>query len=107
MPLLRIQRYRSASGVPIVEDGYFVTAASYDADGESIVLQLDPSLFGAVGNYAIIRTTGTITNLATPIGTSSWTGGSHPSGWSVSAPKFGNADIGGTPYNVIYVTVSA
>jgi hypothetical protein len=91
----------------IIED-YFVTAASYDADGESIALQLDPSLFGAVGNYAIIRTTGLISNLASPaIGTSSWTGGSHPSGWSVSAPKFGNADIDGVTYNVLFVTVSA
>ena len=105
MPLLRIQRYRSASGV-IIED-YFVTAASYDADGESIVLQLDPSLFGAVGNYAVIRTTGLISNLASPIGpTPTWTS-AHPSGYSVSAPLPGNAVIDGTPYNVIYVTVSA
>jgi hypothetical protein len=63
-------------------------------------------LFPSLGNYAIIRTTGTITNLDSPIGTASWTS-THPSGWSVSAPKPGNADIGGTPYNVIYVTVSA
>jgi hypothetical protein len=90
----------------IIED-YFVTAASYDADGESIVLQLDPSLFGAVGNYAVIRTTGLISNLASPIGpTPTWTS-AHPSGYSVSAPLPGNAVIDGTPYNVIYVTVSA
>jgi hypothetical protein len=105
MPLLRIQRYKT-TGVVLVD--YFLTEGSYDAGDESIVLQLDPSLFGAVGNYAIIRTTGAISNLATPIGpTPTWTGGSHPSGYSVSAPLPGNADIGGTQYNVIYVTVSA
>ena len=105
MPLLRIQRYRSATGIALVD--YFITEGSYDANGESLQLQLDPSLFPSLGNYAIIRTTGAISNLASPIGpTPTWTS-THPSGWSVSAPKFGNADIGGTQYNVIYVTVSA
>jgi hypothetical protein len=106
MPLLRIQRYKSQSGVVVVND-YFITEGSYDADNDSIVLELDPSLFPSLGNYAIIRTTGLISHLATPIGpTATWTS-AHPSGWSVSAPLFGNANIGGTPYNVIYVTVSA
>jgi hypothetical protein len=105
MPLLRIQRYKTSSGVTVTD--YFITAASYDADDESIVLQLDPSLFGAVGNYAVIRTTGEISNLATPIGTSSWTTGTHPSGYSVSAPLKGTAVIDSVLYNVIYVTVSA
>jgi hypothetical protein len=104
MPLLRIQRYKT-TGVVLVD--YFLTEGSYDVGNQSLVLQLDPSLFPTVGNYAIIRTTGLISNLASPaIGTSSWTS-THPSGWSVSAPKFGNADIGGTQYNIIYVTVSA
>jgi hypothetical protein len=85
---------------------YFITEGSYDAGGESLQLQLDPDLFPSLGNYAVIRTTGAISDLASPIGTASWTS-THPSGWSVSAPKPGNADIGGTPYNVIYVTVSA
>ena len=106
MPLLRIQRYRSATGIALVD--YFITEGSYDANGESLQLQLNPSasLFPSLGNYAIIRTTGAISNLASPIGTASWTS-THPSGWSVSAPLLGNADIGGTQYNVIYVTVSA
>ena len=104
MPLLRIQRYKT-TGVVLVD--YFITEGSYDAGGQSLALQLNPSLFPSLGNYAIIRTTGAISNLASPtIGTSSWTS-THPSGWSVSAPKFGNADIGGTQYSVIYVTVSA
>lgn len=103
MPLLRIQRYKT-TGLTITD--YFITEGSYDAGGQSLTLQLDPSLFPSLGNYAIIRTTGLISNLASPIGTSSWTS-AHPSGWSVSAPNLGNAVIGGTPYNVIYVTVSA
>jgi hypothetical protein len=104
MPLLRIQRYKT-TGLSVVD--HFVTAASYDADNDSIVLQLDPSLFGAVGNYAVIRTTGLISNLASPIGPiPTWTS-AHPLGYSVSAPLPGNAVIDGTPYNVIYVTVSA
>jgi hypothetical protein len=103
MPLLRIQRYKT-TGIPLVD--YFLTEGSYDAGGESLQLQLDPALFPSLGNYAIIRTTGAISNLASPIGTAAWTS-THPSGWSVSAPLPGTADIGGTPYNVIYVTVSA
>jgi hypothetical protein len=104
MPLLRIQRYRSATGIPLVD--YFITEGSYNAGDESLVLQLNPILFPSLGNYAVIRTTGLISNLAPSIGTASWTS-THPSGWSVSAPLLGNADIGGTQYNVIYVTVSA
>jgi hypothetical protein len=100
MPLLRIQRYNSTV------KGYFLTEGSYDAGNQSLVLQLDPALFPYLGNYAIIRTTGNISGLASPIGTSSWTS-THPSGWSVSAPLFGSAIIGGTLYNIIYVTVSA
>jgi hypothetical protein len=105
MPLLRIQRYKTSSGVTVTD--YFITEASYDAGGESLTLQLDPSLFPTVGNYAVIRTTGEISNLASPIGTSSWTTGTHPSGYSVSAPKFGVSVIDSVSYNVIYVTVSA
>lgn len=104
MPLLRIQRYKTSSGVTITD--YFITEASYDAGGQALVLQLDPSLFPTTGNYAVIRTTGAISNLATPIGTSSWTS-AHPSGYSVSAPLKGTAVIDSVSYNVIYVTVSA
>jgi hypothetical protein len=103
MPLLRIQRYRSATGIALVD--YFITEGSYDANGESLQLQLDPSLFPSLGNYAIIRTTGAISNLASPIGpTPTWT---TTDSRTISAPLLGNADIGGTQYNVIYVTVSA
>lgn len=104
MPLLRIQRYSSASRVTV--NDYFVTEGSYDAGGQSVVFQLDPTLFPSVGNYAVLRTTGAISNLATPIGTSSWTA-AHPSGYSVSAPKLGTSNISDTVYNVLYVTVSA
>lgn len=103
MPLLRIQRYKT-TGLAITD--YFLTEGSYDAGGQSLVLQLDPSLFPSLGDYAIIRTTGALSNLATPVGTSSWTS-THPSGWLVSAPQVGISTIGGTLYNVIYVTVSA
>ena len=103
MPLLRIQRYKT-TGLSVVD--YFITEGSYDADNDSIVLQLDPSLFPSLGNYAIIRTTGLISNLASPIGTSSWTS-AHPSGWTLSAPKLGASIINNVSYNIIYVTVSA
>jgi len=105
MPLLRIQRYKTSSGVTV--NDYFLTVGSYDANNEPVAFSLDPSLFMSLGNYAVLRTTGAISNLDSPIGTASWTGGSHPSGWSVSAPKLGTSVIGGTPYNVLYVTVSA
>jgi hypothetical protein len=102
MPLLRIQRYKT-TGIPLVD--YFITEGSYDAGDESLQLQLNPSLFPSLGNYAIIRTTGLISNLASPVGpTPTWTTADSR---TISAPKFGNADIGGTQYNVIYVTVSA
>ena len=103
MPLLRIQRYK-LSGLTITD--YFITEGSYNAGGQAVAFQLDPSLFPTTGNYAIIRTTGAISNLATPIGTSSWTS-THPSGWSVGAPQLGTSIIDGTSYNVLYVTVSA
>ena len=103
MPLLRIQRYKT-SGVTITD--YFVTVGSYDAGSQPVAVQLDPSLFPTTGNYAILRTTGTISNLATPIGTSSWTS-THPSGWSVSVPTLGTSIIDSVQYNVLYVTVSA
>jgi hypothetical protein len=103
MPLLRIQRYKT-TGVVLVD--YFITEGSYDAGDESLQLQLNPSLFPSLGNYAIIRTTGAISNLASPaIGpTPTWTTADLR---TISAPLLGNADIGGTQYNVIYVTVSA
>lgn len=103
MPLLRIQRYKT-SGVTITD--YFITEASYNAGGQAIVLQLDPSLFPTTGKYAVLRTTGAISNLATPIGTSSWTS-AHPSGWSVSAPETGVSIMSGVQYYILYVTVSA
>jgi hypothetical protein len=102
MPLLRIQRY-SASGLTITD--YFVTVGSYDAGSQSVAVQLDPSLFPTVGNYAILRTTGSISNLATPIGpTATWTSADSR---TLSAPKLGVSIIDGTQYNVLYVTVSA
>ncbi len=104
MPLLRIQRYKTSSGITIID--YFITEGSYDAGGQAVALQLDPTLFPSLGKYAVLRTTGAISNLASPIGTSAWTS-THPSGWSVSAPQVGVSVISGTPYNVLYVTVSA
>jgi len=104
MPLLRIQRYKTSSGVTV--NDYFITEGSYDAGGQAVALQLDPTLFTSLGNYAVLRTTGAISNLATPIGTSAWTS-THPSGWSVSAPKLGTSVIDSVQYNVLYVTVSA
>jgi len=102
MPLLRIQRYK-ALGLTITD--YFITEASYDAGGQALVLQLDPSLFPTTGNYAVIRTTGAISNLASPIGpTATWTSADAR---TLSAPLQGTATIGGTSYYVIYVTVSA
>lgn len=104
MPLLRIQRY-ALNGIQVVD--YFITEGSYDAGGQSIVLQLNPSLFPTTGKYAVIRTTGSISGLASPVGTSTWIGGSHPSGYSVSAPEKDISIMSGTQYNVLYVTVSA
>lgn len=102
MPLLRIQRYK-ASGLTITD--YFITEGSYDAGGQALVLQLDPSLFPTVGNYAILRTTGSISNLASPIGpTATWTSADAR---TLSAPKLGVSTIDSVLYNVIYVTVSA
>ena len=106
MPLLRIQRYKTSSGVTV--NDYFLTVGSYDANNEPVAFSLDPSLFTSLGNYAVLRTTGAISYLDSPIGpTATWTGGSHPSGWSLSAPQLGTSVIGGTSYNVLYVTVSA
>lgn len=104
MPLLRIQRY-ALSGTQVVD--YFITEGSFDAGGQSVFFQLNPSLFPTIGKYAIIRTTGSISNLATPVGTAAWVGGSHPSGYSVSAPEKDVSTMSGTQYNVLYVTVSA
>jgi hypothetical protein len=102
MPLLRIQRYKT-TGLAITD--YFITEGSYDAGGQSLVLQLDPSLFPSLGNYAIIRTTGAISNLASPIGpTATWTSADSR---TLSAPLQKTATIDGTLYNIIYVTVSA
>ena len=103
MPLLKIQRYKT-TGIPLVD--YFLTEGSYDAGNQSLVLQLDPARFPSLGNYAIIRTTGLISNLASPaIGpTPTWT---TTDSRTISAPKLGNAIIGGTQYSIIYVTVSA
>ena len=103
MPLLRIQRYKTSSGVTITD--YFITEGSYDAGGQALVLQLDPSLFPTTGNYAVIRTTGAISNLASPIGpTATWTSADSR---TLSAPLLGTAVIDSVSYNVIYVTVSA
>jgi hypothetical protein len=105
MPLLRIQRYKTVASDTVTD--YFLTVGSYDANNEPVVCQLNPALFTSLGDYAVIRTTGEISNLASPIGPpATWTS-AHPLGYSVSAPLLGNAIIGGTPYNVIYVTVSA
>lgn len=102
MPLLRIQRYK-ASGVTITD--YFVTVGSYDAGSQPVAVQLDPSLFLTVGNYAILRTTGSISNLASPIGpTATWTSADSR---TLSAPKLGTSVIDSVQYNVLYVTVSA
>ena len=103
MPLLRVQRYSA----PYVVD-YFTTVASFDASGlfgpQTFTLDLDPSLFPYKGEYAVIRTTGAITNLASPIATASWTS-AHPSGYSILSVTTGARNIGGTTYNCILVTV--
>lgn len=102
MPLLRIQRYK-ASGITITD--YFVTVASYDAGSQPVAVQLDPSLFPTVGNYAILRTTGAISNLASPVGpTATWTSADSR---TLSVPKVGTSVIDSVQYNVLYVTVSA
>ena len=102
MPLLRIQRYKT-SGVTITD--YFITEGSYDANGQPVAVQLDPSLFPTVGNYAILRTTGAISNLASPIGpTATWTSADAR---TLSAPKLGVSIIDAVQYSVLYVTVSA
>lgn len=103
MPLLRIQRYKTSAGVTVQD--YFITEGSYDAGGQSLVLQLDPSLFPSLGNYAVLRTTGTISNLASPIGpTATWTSADSR---TLSAPMLSTAVIDSVLYNVLYVTVSA
>ena len=102
MPLLRIQRYKSSS---VTVADYFVTVASYDAGSQPVAVQLDPSLFPTVGNYAILRTTGAISNLASPIGpTATWT---LANSRTLSAPKLSTSIIDSVQYNVLYVTVSA
>jgi hypothetical protein len=102
MPLLRIQRYK-ASGITITD--YFVTVGSYDAGSQPVAVQLDPSLFPTVGNYAILRTTGAISNLASPVGpTATWTSANAR---TLSVPKVGTSVIDSVQYNVLYVTVSA
>jgi len=102
MPLLRIQRYK-VSSITVVD--YFITEGSYNAGNQALVLQLDPSLFPTVGNYAVIRTTGAISNLASPIGpTATWTSADSR---TLSAPNLGTSIIDSVSYNVIYVTVSA
>lgn len=104
MPLLRIQRY-AVSGAVVFRD-YFVTGPSYDAQSQSVVLELDPTLFPSKGEYAVFYTTGAISNTLTPVGpTATWIGGTHPSGYTLSAPYIGTRDIGGTSYNCILVTV--
>jgi len=102
MPLLRIQRYRP-TGIALVD--YFITEGSYNAGSQSLVLQLDPTLFPSLGNYAIIRTTGAISGLASPIGpTPTWTSADSR---TISAPLLGVGQMSGTLYSIIYVTVSA
>lgn len=104
MPLLRIQRYKTSAGVVVVND-YFLTEGSYDAGGQPLAIQLDPTLFPTLGNYAVVRTTGTISNLASPIGpTATWTSADSR---TLSAPRLGTAVIDSVLYNVLYVTVSA
>ena len=104
MPLLRIQRYK-VSSITVVD--YFITEGSHNAGERTLVLELNPSLFPTTGNYAIIRTTGTISSLASPIGpTATWTT-AHPSSYLLSVPKLGVSIIDSVSYDVIYVTVSA
>lgn len=104
MPLLRIQRYKAAG--PLFVD-YFVTASSYDALNQDVVVDVDPALAPSRGEYAVLRTTGAITNTKTPVGpTATWIGGTHPSGYTLSAPYIGVRVIGGTSYNCILVLVS-
>lgn len=104
MPLLRVQRYKAAGGGFVT---YFVTAPSYDALNQDVVAEVDPALATQRGTYALLRTTGTISNTKTPVGpTATWIGGSHPSGYALSAPFIGVQVINGTSYNCIFITVS-
>lgn len=106
MPLLRIQRYK-ASAVPGVVDS-FVTGPSYDANNEDVVLELDPALFPSTGEYAVfVATLGPIDNVLSPVGpTATWIGGTHPSGYTLSAPFVGARTVGVGVYDCILVTVS-
>ena len=54
MPLLRIQRYKTSSGVTV--NAHFLTVGSYDANNEPVAFSLDPSLFTSLGNYAVAVT---------------------------------------------------
>lgn len=104
MSLLRVQRYAPLTNAVV---NYFVTGSAYDALGQPIVLELDPALFPTTGSYAVFRTTGTISNLATPVGpTATWIGGTHPLGYTVSAPFVATRVVESTPYACILVTVT-
>lgn len=104
MPLLRIQRYKSATVAFVT---YFVTAPSYDAAGQDVAVDIDPGLVSVQGEYAVLRTVGTLST-KTPVGpTATWIGGGpHPLGYTLSAPYIGVRVIGGTSYNCILVLVS-
>ena len=103
MPLNRLNRYSLYN----VFVDYFITAASYDANNQPVVLELDPSLFTVLGEYAIVRTLGTISNTQTPLGpTAVWVGGSHPDGYALTAPYTGIRSINSVDYNCILIKVS-
>jgi autotransporter-associated beta strand protein len=87
--------------------GSFATGPSYNANNQSVVVEIDPTLVTALGDYAIFYTSGSISNTLTPVGpTATWIGGTHPSGYTLSAPFISLRSVGGTTYNCIVVTVS-
>lgn len=100
MPLLRYQRY-ATSGTVVVDYFYTVTG-DYDAVSATTVIELDPSLVPSVGEYAVVRATGSVLNWVG--GTASWIN-PHPSGYTITGVSTGSRVIGGTTYACVLVTV--
>ena len=101
MPLLRYQRY--ATSGPVVVDYFLTVTGDYDAGSSTTILELDPSLFPTVGEYAVVRATGSVQNWVN--GTASWIGGSHSSGYIITGVSTGSRVIDGTTYACVLVTV--
>jgi hypothetical protein len=97
MPLLRIQRYAYT-----LVDYFLTVTGDYDAGSATTVLELDPSLFPSVGEYAVVRATGSVVNWIG--GSATWISGSSPV-FSILSVSTGTRNIGGTDYACVLVTV--